>query len=77
MKLTDGSAILKVGTLLCFPKKFLSKASFHFSLWARKEAKKILLARTKLYAEVWVYHLLGCLSGIRRRGGVRVVGPGR
>ncbi|MEK7591901.1 MAG: SprT family zinc-dependent metalloprotease [Patescibacteria group bacterium] len=52
VKLTDGSAILKVGTLLCFPKKFLSKASFHFSLWARKEAKKILLARTKLYAEI-------------------------
>ncbi|MBI5613686.1 M48 family metallopeptidase [Candidatus Gottesmanbacteria bacterium] len=52
LKYTDGTSILKVGKTLLFPRKFLSKPSFHFALWARKEAKKILLARTKYYAEI-------------------------
>ena len=49
---TDGVSLLKVGKTILFPKKFLSKASFHFSDWARKEAKKILLVRTKYHAEI-------------------------
>lgn len=52
LKLTNGVSILKVGKSLLFPLKFFPKASYYFALWARNEAKKILLARTKHYAEI-------------------------
>lgn len=51
MHITDGNAIVLVGTRIFFPKKFLSQAKVHMEQWCRIFAKKFLTDRLNFYAK--------------------------
>ncbi len=48
--ITDGNAIVLVGSRIFFPKKFLSNARLHMERWCRVFAKKFLAQRLDTYA---------------------------
>jgi hypothetical protein len=47
---TDGNAIVLVGSRMFFPKKFLPRAKFYMEIWCRIFAKKFLTQRLDMYA---------------------------
>lgn len=49
--ITEGNAIILVGSKIFFPKKFLSKASWYMEIWCRAYAKKFLTQRLNIYAQ--------------------------
>ncbi len=48
--LTEGNAIVLVGTRIFFPRKFLPRAKIHMEAWCRIFAKKFLTQRMDKYA---------------------------
>lgn len=51
LHITEGNAIVLVGTRLFFPKFFLSRATYHMERWLRIFAKKYLSERLNHYAQ--------------------------
>lgn len=51
LRITEGNAIVTVGSRLFFPKKFLPRAKHHMEQWLRVFAKKYLTQRLDDYAE--------------------------
>ena len=51
LHITDGNAIVILGSRIFFPKKFLLHAKSSMELWCRSYAKKYLTARLNLFAK--------------------------
>lgn len=51
LHITEGNAIVLVGSKIFFPKKFLVRAKFYMERWCREYAKKFLGDRLNLYAQ--------------------------
>ena len=50
LHITQGNAIVLVGSKMFFPEKFLSRANYHLESWCRVFAKKFLMQRLDMYA---------------------------
>lgn len=51
LHITEGNAIVILGSRIFFPNKFLHHAKYHMELWIRSFAKKYLASRISIYAQ--------------------------
>lgn len=51
LRITEGNAVVIVGSRLFFPKKFLPRAKYHMEQWLRVFAKKYLSERLAYYGQ--------------------------